>query len=373
MTPPTIVSVRGLLIRLPLERPLSGPFGTLDVRHNLLVVVRLSNGVEGLGEIWANFPPWGCQERVAILEHAVAPWLEGRSIEDPSALYWGLKLHLRLLANQWGAHGPVHQVLAGTDGAVWDAYARHRGDPLSTALAGRETPSRVPTYASGIGHGGTGEAILAARARGHSRFKVRIAFGADRNREVLEAARDAAGDDPLMADANQTLSLETLRQLAAPLRDVRLQWLEEPFPVDDAAAYAAWPGLAVAPLAMGENARGLDGITALMDTLDVDVVQPDITKTAGMTEGLEIARAVVDRGKRLCFHMYGGAVGLYASAHLAAAIEGSDWVEMDANPNPLFDSVLDTPPRVDAGHLLLTGGAGLGVDLAEGVAARWTA
>lgn len=371
MTVPVITDVRGLLIRLPLPRPMVGPFGVLEARHNLIVVIRTAGGIEGLGEIWANFPPWGCPERVAILEHAIAPWLKGRELGDPAALYGELKRHLHLLANQWGAPGPVHQTLAGVDGALWDAHARHLGKPLADVLAGRETDRRVPVYASGIGFGGTGAAINEARQRGHHRFKVRIAFGQERNITVLREAREAAGDDPLMADANQTLMPDGLRALADPIRAADLAWLEEPFPIDDVAAYAAWPVIDGLPLAMGENSRGLEEINSLMDTLDPAVIQPDITKTAGISEGMEIARAVIQRQKRLCFHMFGGAVGLYASAHLAAAVDGSDWVEMDANPNPLYDKVLDVPPRVEDDALLLTGRPGLGVDIAENVEARW--
>lgn len=371
MNPPVITSVRALLLRLPLEVPLQGPFGVLEARHNLIAVIGTSGGIEGIGEIWANFPPWGCPERVAILEQVVAPWLVGRELTDPVALYAGLKRHLRLLANQWGAPGPVHQTLAGVDCALWDAHARHLGKPLSDVLAGRETPRRVPVYASGIGHGQTKALIDSAKSRGHGRFKVRIAFGADKNRQVLRDARAAAGGLPLMADANQTLRPGELRDLTDEIRAADLQWLEEPFPVDDEAAYETWPVIDGLPLAMGENCRGLEEITALMDRLDPAVIQPDITKTAGFSEGREIARAVISQGRRLCLHMFGGAVGLYSSAHLTAAIAGSDWLEMDANPNPLYDNVLNVVPQVEEDMLLLTGKPGLGVEIASGIESRW--
>lgn len=373
MDSPTIIDVRGLLIRLPLETPLTGPFGVMEARHNLIAVVRTSGGIEGIGEIWANFPPWGCPERVAILEQVIAPWLKNQKLDDPAGLYRGLKERLRLLANQWGAPGPVHQALAGVDMALWDAHARHRGEPLSDVLAGKATSRKVPVYASGIGYGETTRLIRDAMDRGHSRFKVRTSCGPEGNRALLREAAEAVGDLPLMADANQTLSVADLRDLTDDIRAARLQWLEEPFPIDDDAAYRAWPVIDDLPLALGENARGPDGIAAIMDVYDPAVVQPDITKTAGITEGLEIAHAVVARGKRLCFHMFGGAVGLYGSAHLAAAVEGADWLEMDANPNPLYEKTVNVPPRVERDELLLTGKAGLGIELNPGLDAKWVA
>ena len=145
--------------------------------------------------------------------------------------------------------------------------------------------------------------------------------------------------------------------------------------MDDDGAYRGWARsgspFATIPLALGENCYGLDGIAAAMAAYAPAVVQPDISKTGGVTEGRGIARAVVASGRRLCFHMFGGPVGLFASAHLAAATDGADWVEMDANPNPLFETVVTAPPRVEDGCLVLGDGPGLGVELNDAEIARW--
>jgi L-alanine-DL-glutamate epimerase-like enolase superfamily enzyme len=61
--------------------------------------------------------------------------------------------------------------------------------------------------------------------------------------------------------------------------------------------------------------------------------------------------------------MYGGPIGLYASAHLTAAIDGVSWLEMDSMPNPLFEMLLPEAPVVREGKLLLPEGPGLGDDL----------
>ena len=232
-----------------------------------------------------------------------------------------------------------------------------------------------------MGPGWRGREFLRARGEGHTRFKVRISSGVERDRNTLREGREAAGGAPLMADCNQAYEPVGLRALADDLAAARLGWLEEPFAVDDDAAYRGWHGAGSPfrdiPLALGENSYGLKGIVAAMDAYAPAVVQPDISKTGGITEGREIARAVVASGRRLCFHMFGGPFGLFASAHLAAAIPGSgpgtgaDWVEMDANPNPLFETVVTSPPRVVDGHLLLPDGPGLGVELNEAGVARW--
>ncbi len=371
MTDPRITAARVRLVRMPLAAALRGPFGTMTHRHNLLVTLETSGGACGVGEIWGNFPPWGCRERVDIFNHVVAPQLIDATLDDPARLYRALAQRLRPLANQWGAPGPVHQVLAGTDVALWDARARDLGLPLCDLIRGAPCGRLVPVYASGIGPEDPAAMIAASRRRGHRRFKVRLSFGPEIDRRTLAAAHDAAEGEPLMADASQSLTVETIGTLQPELDRAGLQWLEEPFLVDDEPAYRRWreiPG--VPPLAMGENSYGLQGLTRLVDTIAPAVVQPDITKTSGVSEGFAIGRMVVAAGKRLCFHMFGGPVGLYTSAHLAAAIDGSDWVEMDANPNPLFDTVVDIPPAVENGCLRLPAGSGLGIEIREPAIAR---
>ena len=370
MPAPRIVSVEPVLLRLPLPAPLIGPFGRLDARPNLLVIATTDDGTQGLGEIWANFPPWGCRERIEIVRHVIAPLLVGETLDDPRRLYARMQARLRLLANQWGAPGPVHQAIAGTDIALWDVHARTRGVALAALLRGAAAPPRVPVYASGVVPPDVAGTVAAARARGHRRFKVRLAFGPDADRATVRAGRAAAGAAPLMADANQTLDATSFAALAPILTEIGLQWLEEPFPVDDVAAYRAWPRALGIPLAFGENARGGPEFEQVI-AIGADVVQPDITKSLGITEGLEVGRRIVAAGRRLCFHMYGGAVGLYASAHLAAAIDGADWLEMDAMPNPLLDETLTTRPTVIDGALVLPDGPGLGIALADDARARW--
>jgi L-alanine-DL-glutamate epimerase-like enolase superfamily enzyme len=180
----------------------------------------------------------------------------------------------------------------------------------------------------------------------------------------MREARAIAGQRPLMADATQSFSLAKLRPLARPLSELGLDWLEEPFMADDWEAYRAWRlEPARPPVALGENSCREDGFARVLDEIAPDVVQPDITKTGGISEGMRICRRILAAGKRACLHMYGGPVGLYASAHLSAAIEGMSWLEMDSLPNPLFDMLLEAGPDIEGGKLRLPPGSGLGDNL----------
>ena len=108
------------------------------------------------------------------------------------------------------------------------------------------------------------------------------------------------------------------------------------------------------------------GSTGSLADCDPDIVQPDITKTGGITRGRLICERMLGAGKPVCLHMYGGPVGLYASAHLMAAIAGTMWLEMEATPNPIFARLLNAPPVVAGGALVLPDAPGIGVSLDVG-------
>lgn len=363
MSGPIITQLRVALVTAPLETPIVAPFGTVTTRHNILVRIETDDGAWGFGEAWGNFPPWGCRDRIEILTNVVRPLLVGQRLDDPVALYWMAAEQMQLLANQLGATGPFQQALCGADIALWDLAARRAGVALADHLRGGTSPRSVEVYATNLSIKQP-EAIAQMAAKGHTRFKFRIAGTDPVVLDRLAEARDIAGTRPLMADATQSFRLEELRAVARRLWGLSLAWLEEPLPVHDVAVYRAWRSEPVRPpIALGENTYRSEGFRRLVQEIDPEIVQPDITKTGGLSEGREICRELVRAGKRVCLHMYGGPVGLHASAHLAAAMDGVSWLEMDSMPNPLFDKLLRDAPVVRDGRLMLPAGTGLGDDL----------
>jgi L-alanine-DL-glutamate epimerase-like enolase superfamily enzyme len=371
LTGPTIDRLRVALIAAPLDTPIVAPFGTVKTRHNILVRVETSDGCWGIGEAWGNFPPWGCRERVDILTNVVRPALVGQTLDNPARLYGMLAETMRALANQLGAPGPFQQALCGADIALWDAMARRADQPLCDFIRGGKSPRRADVYATNLPIQRPA-AIEEMAAKGHTRFKFRIAGNDPLLLDRMREARAVAGLRALMADATQSFRLESLRPLGEALDALSLHWLEEPFLVDDEEAYVAWRDEVVRPpVALGENSYRLAGFRRVLDVIRPEVAQPDITKTGGISEGRKICRAILDAGRRACLHMYGGPVGLYASAHLSAAIDGMSWLEMDSLPNPLFEMLLHEAPTVEGGRLRLNDQPGLGRIIRQDVFERF--
>lgn len=366
-----ITDIRPLLLDVPTETAVKVPMGTMQRKH-LFMLVETSTGFLGLGETWGNFPAWGPTDRLDLLRHVVRPLLCGETLDDPRRLYAMMEARLRPIGNQWGALGPTHQIRAGVDIALWDAFARAQGQPLRRVLAGNEAVDTVEVYGSGIGPAPVLPLIEQAKRNGHMRFKLRLVTGEQDERRRLRDARDAVGNAPLMADASQSWTLERLHAMEPDLRRARLDWLEEPFLVDDEAPYTRARALDyMPPLALGENAYGVTGAQRMIEVFDAQVLQPDITKTGGISEGFPIGQAVVAAGRRLCFHIFGGPVGQLATAQLCAALPGCDWMEVDADLPPTFETMLGAPLTFEQGVMRLPPGPGIGIELDESAVARW--
>ncbi|MCZ2097188.1 MAG: hypothetical protein LC121_13200 [Anaerolineae bacterium] len=132
----TLEGVDAFVFRAHCEVPVRTSFGVMHDRPAVLVRVRDSDGAQGWGEIWCNFPGVGADHRAALVRTVIAPLLTGAVLEFPSALSGSLQRRLEVLAIQSGEFGPIAQTLAGIDQALWDLAARRLGLPLWRLLVG---------------------------------------------------------------------------------------------------------------------------------------------------------------------------------------------------------------------------------------------
>jgi len=366
-----VTKITPVTLAVPLDQPTRLPVGNWNVRRNLVVVVETDDGTRGYGEAWVNFPAWGCQDRVAVLSQVIRPLLVGEPLDDPRRLYEMMVHRTAPLARRWHALGPVSHAIAATDIALWDAFARRAGLSLKDAIAGRPVDGTVKVYASGIGPDLVAESIERARRDGHERFKLRLVMGAAHDSKVLHAAREAAGAREIMADPAETYTPRSIGEIWQNLLDCRVSWLEEPFPTDCPEMYEELRRWSPRPmLALGESSYGADGLANLIDRDSPEVVQPDITKTGGITGGMEFARICAERGRKFVPHMLAGPIGFLASAHLVAAV-GAEMVEMDYAPVATFADMAGGVPLVSDGQIALGEDNGHGAIIDEEKLSRW--
>ena len=329
-------------------------------RPMLLVQAQDDDGATGWGEIWCNFPAVGAEHRARLVESVFAPLLRDVPARSPAEIFEMLTAKTAVLAIQSAEPGPIAQCIAGIDIALWDLAARRAGQPLWKLLGGSDP--RVRVYASGLNPEGAEALAVEKRAEGHTAFKLKVGFGAERDLRNLRGLRQVLGDEtPLMVDANQGWTLAQALEMAPRLRPFALSWLEEPLRAD--APLASWQSLrelSPVPLAAGENLAGRAAFDAALDSGVFGVMQPDMAKWGGFSGCLPAARRIVEKRVRLCPHYLGGGIGLLASAHLLAAA-GGDMLEIDSNPNPLRSELCGPLARIADGAAVLGESPGLGV------------
>ncbi|WP_421998070.1 mandelate racemase/muconate lactonizing enzyme family protein [Reyranella sp.] len=356
-----VARVEAMVFRVPIERPVITSFGTMHSRPAVIVRVEDAEGAVGWGEVWCNFPDVGAEHRARLLRSAAAPLLLERPWRGPQEAFDALTRRLQVLAIQSGEEGPVAQVIAGIDMALWDLGARRLGQPLWRLLGGS---AEVAVYASGLNPVEPEALAARKRAEGYRAFKLKVGFGLDRDSANLKALRDLVGSEtPLMVDANQAWDADTAIDMAVAFEPFGLGWLEEPLRAD--APAEDWQRVAErspVPLAAGENIRGEEAFARAIEGQVLRVVQPDLGKWGGFSGCLDVGRRARAAGKLFCPHWLGGGVGLVASLHLKAAVGGAGYVEVDANDNPLREALGRPLPPVREGLMSLADRPGLGVE-----------
>jgi L-alanine-DL-glutamate epimerase-like enolase superfamily enzyme len=364
MSGATLARVEAHVFRTPIEEPVRTSFGTMTERVAVFVRVEDSDGARGWGEIWCNFPNAAAEHRALLFADIVAPRALGKSLDDPVGLWGEIDRALHVLRVQSGDAGALSAAAAGLDLAIHDLRARKRGLPLWRALGGTDD-SPLPVYASGLNPGRAAyDTVGRMRAGGYRAFKIKVGFGEEADLGSLRpVAAELKTGERLMVDANQGWDLRSACALVPKLAEFGLRWIEEPLMADrPLAEWTQVAALAPATLAGGENLRGAGPFQEMIDSGLFGVIQPDAAKWGGHSGCLPVARAALAAGRTYCPHFLGGGIGLLHSLHLLAAVRGPGLLEVDANPNPLREGILQDAFPVYDGSVTLPGGQGLGLE-----------
>jgi D-galactarolactone cycloisomerase len=354
--------LEAFVFRHRVATPVRTSFGVMHERPALLLRIEDADGAHGWGEVWCNFPACGAEHRARLAETLIGPLLCGADFDSPEAAWRELSARTEVLALQSGEPGPIAQVIAGVDLALWDLLARRAEQPLWRLLGGQS--DRLGVYASGLNPDAPERMVARKQGEGYRAFKLKAGFGEARDIDNLRRLREALpAGSTLMVDANQAWDLPTALRMAERVAPFDLAWLEEPLRADR--PWAEWELLAArggVPLAAGENLYGEAAFEALLQSAAVRVVQPDVAKWGGISGCLPVVRRLQAAGLRYCPHYLGAGIGLMHSAHLLAAVGGDGLLEVDANDNPLRSLLA---PRIEAivdGEVRLGDQPGIGVE-----------
>ena len=355
------VDVRVLSTRY--ETEFRNPHLEFPVKHAVLVFVSTEQGLVGVGESWCDGGDPGSV--VTIIESDLAPRIIGASVSEPERI-WRSMISTGVMSRKGSA---LYAAASGIDIAIWDVWAQTLGQPLHRLLGGNSTA--VPVYGSGglYAEGYTPESLAsdmaAAMDRGCCGAKIKVA-GATLEEDVERAGavRRALGSGPrLMVDALFKPGVADATRLGRALVPFDIYFYEAPTELRDLSGWRTIRRDTGIALSGPEVEAGLDRYREFLSKEVVDYLQADAIICGGVTELRRIAALGRAYRKPVTYHASGSAVALAANAQVAAALAGTDSIEMHLLHQALFERLWEAGWRIENGALVLPEIPGIGVDI----------
>jgi L-alanine-DL-glutamate epimerase-like enolase superfamily enzyme len=386
-----ITEVTTIKLRYQMPVPMADAIHYMPERLTLLVKVHTDAGIVGLGEAAAYGGFLDSTEALVLGE--LQTTILG---EDPFRVE-RLWAKMATAAHQRGTSGMLMMAISGIDIALWDIVGQATGVPLYRLLGGYR--ERLDAYASaGFYAAGKGVRNLADEAAGYVERGFRtIKIKVGRNPEALlnplndmpaddyatatldddvervRVVREAIGPGVRLAvDANNAWTPATALRFMRQVERFDIFWLEEPVATTDVAGSADVARALDTPVAGYETETGLAGFRDKIALRAVDIVQPDVIWSGGITVCRKIAALAQAYGLPVIPHVFSSAVALIANMHFIASLPNGGLVEFDQNINPLRSELFEEPIDIRGdGSVAMSERPGLGVRLNEDTVARY--
>jgi D-galactarolactone cycloisomerase len=273
-----------------------------------------------------------------------------------------------------GRGGSVEHTISGIDIALWDLYGKSLGQPVSRLLGGNYR-DRVKPYASILFEepGLLRDKLAEQLERGFKAIKMgwrpfgRVSRQYDEL--LVRTARDTVGAEvELMVDAGGSEQfwphgVGWARETAKMLGEYGVTWFEEALKPDDVDGFRELRQNSPVLIATGEVLTRRQSFQPFITTRALDIIQPDLTKCGGLSEGRRLAWMAYDHGVLLVPHGWNTGVGVAADLALSAALPVARWVEYQTGV-PYIEELVVPRFALDAdGMLHVPSGPGLGIDL----------
>jgi len=360
-----------LSYRLPEGKTVTMGVGSTLKRDAIIVKVETDEGITGYGEA---HPGRSAGAIVSLIHNTLQPLLVGMNATDCIGA-WQRVHRMQLSSHGLGAGSCL--ALSGIDMALWDIRGKAAKMPLYELLGG--TRRRLPAYAGGIALGYQPAASLAEEAQeyvaqGYKAIKLRLGDNVKDDIARVLKVREVLGDDiDILTDANTAYTIADVRRVLPVLGDIHAGWLEEPFACNDFASYREAAKISsLVPLAAGENHYTRFEFGQMLEAGAVQVWQPDLSKSGGITEGVRIA--AMASAFRIPINAHSSATGLNhaATLHFLAATENSGYFEACVSKfNPFRDMFGKTFAIGADGCVEPPSGHGIGIEVDESIFDRY--
>ncbi len=315
------------------------------------VKIETNRKLTGWGEITGLEPKVACALAESLFE-----LLDG---ENPTRVEHLWQKLYRSHRDMRGGPFMVHTISA-IDMALWDITGRAWGVPVYRLLGG-PTRDKVRTYpspkATKLGTGGPHP------FSGTPAEVMRLA-------KMVEDTRKRMGPEyTIMFDAHCAVPPPMLIQLAAAIAPYDILFLEEVAVPGNVEVFKRLKQQVRIPMAVGERDRTIWEVIAYLQNGCIDVLQPDVGHTGGISQMKKIAALAEAYHVPLAPHNTCSNLGLSASLHVSASVplfliqEGYDHIMPAGVAKKSFE--IDKE-----GNASLPQGPGLGVEMNEAMIAK---
>ncbi|CAN5301206.1 muconate/chloromuconate family cycloisomerase [soil metagenome] len=359
------VEIHTLIVDVPTIRPHVLAMATMRSQSIVLVRIRCSDGIEGIGEgttigglSYGDESPEGIK---LAIDTYIAPLLEGC---DVGRVGGAMAIIGRHVAGN-------HIAKCAVETALLDAAGKRLGMPVSELIGGGRVRDTLPvawTLASGDTAKDIEEAEAMLAARRHNIFKLKIGKrSVEADVAHVAGIKRAMGDRAsVRVDVNKGWSEAEADRGMAMLADAGCDLVEQPIARHAVAAMARLSARHAIPLMADEALHGPEDGFIVAANAAARVFAIKIAQSGG----LHAAHAVSQIGLAAGVGLYGGTmleagVGTAASAQLFATFPQLAWGTELFGPLLLTEEILAEPLHYADFALTVPTGAGLGVALDE--------
>jgi muconate cycloisomerase len=359
-----ITNVEAILVDLPTIRAHQLAMATMQQQTLVIVRLRSSDGIEGIGEAttigglsYGEESPEGIK---LTIDTYLAPAIIGHDATNINDAM--LKLNKVARGNRFAK--------CAIETALLDAQGKRLGVPVSTLLGGavRKTLPVLWTLASGDTQRDIEEAEMLLAERRHNTFKLKIGRRSVRD-DVAHVSRikAALGDRAkVTVDVNQAWNEVDAALGIAALEAAGVDLIEQPTPREQRGALARLASRFIVPIMADEAVTGPEDALELVRGACADVFALKIAKSGGIY-GMMRTAAIADAAGVSLYGgtMLEGSIGSIASAHGFAALPQLAWGTELFGPLLLKDDIVTARPSYRDFDLHMPEGPGLGLHIDE--------
>lgn len=296
-------------LRMPLRFRFETSFGAVTEKSFLLAQVFAGDGASGVGECVAEEHPYYLPETNGTVVHVIrdflAPLVLGREFESATETD-GLFSQIR-----------GHEMAKATlEMAIWDLFARAKGEPLWRTLGG-EARESIPAGVS-IGLQANQAALLERvrieAAAGYQRIKVKIKPGHDV--DLARAIRREFPSIPLMVDANSAYTLKDAETLER-FDEFNLMMIEQPLAWNDIIDHSKLQPRLKTPICLDESITSPAAAESALSVSACGIINIKAGRVGGLLNSKRIQGLCAARNIPVwCGGMLESGIGRLANVHL---------------------------------------------------------